>query len=48
MSEIHPTAIVDRGARLGKGVTVGPYSVIGPKVEVGEGRCLASPQGKKA
>jgi UDP-N-acetylglucosamine acyltransferase len=36
-AEVHPTAIVERGARLGKGVSVGPYSVIGPKVEIGEG-----------
>jgi len=34
---VHPSAIVDPGARLGRGVTVGPYSVIGPKVEIGEG-----------
>jgi UDP-N-acetylglucosamine acyltransferase len=34
---IHPTAIVERGARLAAGVSVGAYSVIGPKVEVGEG-----------
>lgn len=33
---IHPTAIVDAGARLGRDVTVGPYSVIGTGVEVGE------------
>jgi UDP-N-acetylglucosamine acyltransferase len=35
--EIHPTAIVDPGARLGAGVRVGPYCVIGGKVEVGDG-----------
>jgi UDP-N-acetylglucosamine acyltransferase len=34
---IHPTALVDKQARLGKSVTVGAYSVIGPQVEVGEG-----------
>src|SRR3954466_16188821 len=39
---IHPTAIVDRGARLGDGVSVGPYSVIGPKVEVGEGTWIGA------
>ena len=33
---IHPTAIVDPGAKLAHGVAVGPYSVIGPKVEIGE------------
>ena len=39
---IHPTAIVERGAKLGKGVSVGPYSVIGPKVEVGEGTWIGA------
>ena len=34
---IHPTAIIDPGARLGAGVAVGPYSVIGAGVEIGEG-----------
>lgn len=29
---IHPTAIIDPGARLGAGVSVGAYSVIGPEV----------------
>jgi len=33
---IHPTAIVDPGARIAHGVSVGPYSVIGPRVELGE------------
>jgi UDP-N-acetylglucosamine acyltransferase len=42
MNEVHPTAIVDRAARLGKGVSVGPYSVIGPKVEVGEGTWIGA------
>src|SRR3954466_2773957 len=39
---IHPTAIVDRGARLAGDVSVGPYSVIGPKVEVGEGTWIGA------
>ena len=34
---IHPTAIVDPGARLGEGVEVGPYTLIGPHVEVEAG-----------
>ena len=33
---IHPTALVDPAARLGAGVSVGPYSIVGPAVEVGE------------
>ena len=35
-ARIHPTAIVDKAARLAAGVEVGAYSVIGPQVEVGE------------
>ena len=31
-AQIHPTAIVERGAELGAGVVVGPYSIIGPEV----------------
>lgn len=34
---IHPTAIVDPGARLAAGVSVGAYSIIGAGVEIGEG-----------
>lgn len=32
---IHPTAIVEDGARLGEGTTVGPYAIIGAEVAVG-------------
>ena len=35
--DIHPTAVVDPGARLGAGVRVGAFTVVGPGVEVGEG-----------
>jgi len=34
---IHPTAIIDETAKLGAGVSVGPYCVIGRDVEIGEG-----------
>ena len=34
--EIHATAIVHPRARLGRDVTIGPYSVIGPDVELGD------------
>jgi UDP-N-acetylglucosamine acyltransferase len=37
---IHPTAIVDPGARLAAGVSVGAYSLIGPQVEIGEGTTI--------
>ena len=33
---IHPTAVVDAGARLGAGVEIGAYAVIGPGVEIGD------------
>ncbi len=33
---VHPSAIVDPGARLGAGVQVGPYAVIGAQVVIGE------------
>jgi UDP-N-acetylglucosamine acyltransferase len=32
---IHPTALVDPGAELADGVTVGPFAVIGPDVVLG-------------
>jgi UDP-N-acetylglucosamine acyltransferase len=36
MPDIHPTAIVDPGALLGTGVTVGPYSIIDGQVTIGD------------
>ncbi len=39
---IHPSALVDPKARLAGGVEVGPYSVIGPDVEVGEGTWIGA------
>jgi len=35
--DIHPTALVDPGARLDDNVSVGAYSIIGPHVEIGAG-----------
>lgn len=37
MASVHPTAIVEPGARVGKDVSIGPYSCIGPEVELGDG-----------
>ncbi|MDP1526294.1 MAG: acyl-ACP--UDP-N-acetylglucosamine O-acyltransferase [Rhodocyclaceae bacterium] len=34
---VHPTALVDAGARLGENVEIGAYSVIGAGVEIGDG-----------
>ncbi len=42
MTSIHPTAIVEPGARLGEGVSIGPFSVIGPEVEIGDGAVIHS------
>jgi UDP-N-acetylglucosamine acyltransferase len=36
-SQIHPTALIDPGARLGTGVQVGAYAVIGAEVDLGDG-----------
>lgn len=39
---IHPTAIVDPGAVLGDGVSIGPYSVVGADVVIGAGTIVDS------
>jgi UDP-N-acetylglucosamine acyltransferase len=39
---IHPTAIVEDGARLGDGVRIGPYCVVGAEVELADGVELIS------
>jgi UDP-N-acetylglucosamine acyltransferase len=41
-SEIHPTAQVDPGARLARGVTVGAHAVVGAGVEIGEGTTVGA------
>lgn len=35
-SDIHPTAIVEPGARLGERVRIGPYSIVGANVTLGD------------
>ena len=40
MSSIHPTALVAAGAQLDAGVSVGPYTVIGPHVRIGAGTTI--------
>lgn len=37
---IHPTAIVDPDAKIGKKVQIGPYAVIGPQVTIGDGSVI--------
>lgn len=40
--KIHPTAVIDKNAKLADDVEVGPYSVIGPNVTVGSGTKIHS------
>ena len=42
MPQIHPTAIVERGARLADSVSIGPFCHVGAKVDLGEGVELLS------
>jgi UDP-N-acetylglucosamine acyltransferase len=42
MGAIHPTAIVEPGAKIGSDVTIGPYCHVGPEVELGDGVALMS------
>lgn len=41
-SNIHPTAIVEDGARLGEGVKIGPFCLVGRDATLGEGVELIS------
>lgn len=36
-AEIHQTAIIDESAEIDDGVSIGPYSIIGPRVRIGAG-----------
>lgn len=42
MNKIHPTAILDEGAKIGVGVEIGPYCTVGSGVEIGDGCILKS------
>jgi UDP-N-acetylglucosamine acyltransferase len=42
MAKIHPTAIVEDGAKLGADVEIGPYCLVGPHVTLGDGVRLQS------
>ncbi|MBB3343352.1 acyl-ACP--UDP-N-acetylglucosamine O-acyltransferase [Luteimonas sp. RC10] len=37
---IHATAVVDPGAKLGAGVRIGAFTIIGPEVEIGDGTVI--------
>lgn len=34
-ARVHPTALIDESARLGRGVEIGPYTIVGPGVTIG-------------
>jgi UDP-N-acetylglucosamine acyltransferase len=40
--KIHPTAIVDPGAKIGENVEIGPYSIVGSNVTIGERSTIQS------
>ena len=42
MSSIHKTAIIEDGAVIGKGVTIGAFSIIGGQVIIGDGTTVSS------
>src|SRR5260370_2826781 len=42
MGEIHPQAVVAASAKLGEGVKIGAYAVVGEDVELGDG-CVLHP-----
>lgn len=41
-ANIHPTAVVDPKARIGEDCFIGPYSIVGDEVELGDGVRLES------
>ncbi len=41
-TNIHSTAIIEKGAQLGENVTIGPFSIIGPNVTIGDGNRIDS------
>jgi UDP-N-acetylglucosamine acyltransferase len=42
MTRIHPSAVVEDGARLGEGVEIGPFCTVGAGVSLGDGVRLIS------
>ncbi len=40
MTEVHPTAVVDKRAELGRNVRIGPLCHVGPDVQLGDGCVL--------
>lgn len=42
MSNIHPSAVIEEGAKIGAGCTIGPFCFIGAEVVLGDGVVLKS------
>jgi len=42
MNNIHQTAIIEDGAKLGDNITIGPFTIIGSKVIIGDGTTVGS------
>ena len=42
MTGIHPSAVIEPGARIGAGVSIGPFCHVGPEVVLGDGVTLKS------
>ncbi len=42
MNTIHPTALVDKNARLGENIQIGPYSIVEADTEIGDGTLIES------
>lgn len=42
MAEIHPTAVIEKGAQIADDVKIGPYSIIGPNVVLEKGVTILS------
>ncbi len=40
--KIHPTALIERGAQLGKNVEIGPFSIIGSEAVIGDDSVIQS------
>jgi UDP-N-acetylglucosamine acyltransferase len=40
--KIHPTAIVDKKAKLADDIEVGPYAIVGPNAEIAKGAVIGS------
>ncbi len=42
MSQIHSTAIIEDGAKIGENVTIGAFTIIGSQVTIGDGSSIGS------